>query len=55
MQRRRIASIAAAEALEEAILTESVVRNLRYSSDSWKLDMIIGDMNFIALGSHICA
>lgn len=30
MQRRKIASIAAAEALEEAIVTESIVRNLRY-------------------------
>ncbi|KAG6412699.1 hypothetical protein SASPL_125384 [Salvia splendens] len=33
MQRRRIASIAAAEALEEAIATESVVRNLSMFSD----------------------
>ncbi|XP_057784683.1 uncharacterized protein LOC131002023 [Salvia miltiorrhiza] len=33
MQRRRIASIAAAEALEEAIVTESVVRNLSMFSD----------------------
>lgn len=30
IQRRKIASIAAAEALEEAIVTESIVRNLRY-------------------------
>lgn len=53
MQRRRIASIAAAEALEEAILTESVVRNLRYSSDSRKLDRIVDDMNFVELSSYI--
>ncbi|XP_042001447.1 uncharacterized protein LOC121750874 [Salvia splendens] len=33
MQRRRIASIAAAEALEEAMATESVVRNLSMFSD----------------------
>lgn len=38
MQRRRTASLAAAEALEEAIVTESVVRNLRYTSNSMKLD-----------------
>lgn len=30
MQRRDIASIAAAEALEEAISTESIIRSLRY-------------------------
>lgn len=30
MQRRKAASVAAAEALEEAIATESIVRNLRY-------------------------
>ncbi|KAL8517592.1 hypothetical protein ACS0TY_015737 [Phlomoides rotata] len=33
MQRRKIASIAAAEALEEAIVTESIVRNLSKFSD----------------------
>lgn len=43
MQRRRIASMAAAEALEEAMATESVVRNLRYSLNSRKLDTFIGD------------
>ena len=32
MQRRVLASKAAAEALEEAIATESVVRNLRFGS-----------------------
>lgn len=32
MQRRVLAATAAAEALEEAIATESIVRNLRYGS-----------------------
>lgn len=34
MQRKVIASKVAAEALEEAIATESVVRNLRFASFS---------------------
>lgn len=41
MQRRRSASIAAAEALEEAMVTESIVRNLRYSLNSVTLDVFL--------------
>lgn len=43
MQRRRSASIAAAEALEEAIVTESIVRNLRYSLNFMNSMCSIGD------------